>query len=80
MKQSISPAVMAIAIIVVVAVVAFIGYQFLGPGSKVDPNAMKSKYMSDPQVSGSRLTSKDRPAGASSMPPGAPPGMSSASH
>jgi len=64
MKQSVSPAIMAVVIIAVVAVVAFIGFKVFGPSESGTPTAeMNKKYNPSGGPAGPAMNSNHPPAG-----------------
>ena len=65
MKNSVSPAVMGLIIVVVVAIVAFIGYKVFAPGQYGSSEEMKHKY--SPNGQGQGL--------GNNKAPGPPPGQ-----
>jgi len=75
-QDKVNPAIMAVAIIIVVAIVAVIGYKVFGPESSGSVEEYRKKYA--PNAPPGPLVQHMPPGGATTarpMPPGAPPGF-----
>jgi len=66
MKQSASPAIIAVAVVALVGVIAILGYKFLGPKSK--PSFAPNKAYED-HLKGGAYPQMERPNGPTSGSP-----------